>query len=263
MRFITIILSLLVFATMANAGEETPKEEPKLTPATQRAVDAFDRDIAKAKADFDEAVQKAKDKMGVALEREMEAVMRKYDLDGATAIKALQEKLAARTGLEQTDILGKPIEKSADKPAQGTFHIKADELSQVYINGKKVMDTTSHRQVFKKEVTLEPGDVLVISYTNKGGGGGVTAGYVHVKGVGYSTQSAKWRVIKTDDPASVSAEDVKNGTKVVAASLNEDDRNDIKTATKLNAETLEASANAVGTFVLATVVGERDFQRIK
>jgi hypothetical protein len=108
MRLIYLLLAVACLSP-ALAGEAEVPKEPKLTPATQRAVTTFEKDVAKARADFDKDVQKAKDKMAKSLETEMKSVMRKGDLDGATVIKALQEKLAARTGLEKTDILGKVI----------------------------------------------------------------------------------------------------------------------------------------------------------
>lgn len=258
----TIIFSIIfIFAIVANTEEV---EESKLTSTTKRIVDNFEADIANAKIEFDKAIQKAKDKMAASLEREMKSVMRKGDLNGATAIKSLQDKLVNRTGLEEKDMFGNTIEKEpAQGTVQGTFYIKADEFSQVYINGKRVIETTNHRKVFKTDMTLKPGDVLVVSYTNKSGGGGVTAGYLHSNGIGYSTQSSKWRVIKADNPASISVEDIKNGLKVISATSNEDDRSDIKASTKLDAETLESSPNAVGTFILATVVAENDFQQVK
>lgn len=262
-----IILTLALFATMANSGEvELPsrviraEEEYKeqVERERQKLLQAIDREINRFRLDEDE------EKLAEKIVAEEDEDVRKALLSVASnKVKMSLALIGKKKEYEvERDMLGNVIEKNS-LTAQGILYVKADELSQVYINGKKVMETTSHRQVFKEDITLKPGDILVVSYTNRGGGGGVTAGYVHSKGVGYSTNSAKWRAVKANDPASVSVDDIKSGAKVVAASVNEDDRADIKNLTKLEAETLEASTNAVGTFILATVVVEQDFQRIK
>ncbi len=165
-----IVLALIVGASAA--------EDRALTPSAAKAIDAYTAAAARIVTKAQQEIAKEKERMIAALAKEKEAATRKGDLEGALAIKARIEELAASHDLTtilepETDLLGNPLTSAdaLDKPrnriTSDAAHDLADRLATLgaaewdKLGGMAVI-VDSHALVMDPGIVLKDGESVVV-----------------------------------------------------------------------------------------------------
>lgn len=118
-------------------------------------------------------------------------------LNGATP-DAWNRVVTTISGPSQVSLSTACFEKDSSKlpTYTGDLYLEGDDDCSLYINGKLLMQTRGCGDYKKMQVTLKRNDIIAVSVTNRGLGGGVRVAFIlnGQRKIFFGTESEGWKV---------------------------------------------------------------------